>query len=443
MKKVLFLISAVLWVFLCPAFVKALAMEIVPSSQKTNQWDFTYFDLKIHNDLDTKTSFLVDVNGPYLFWKIPGDFLLVLDAGETRTSRMVFRPTLEGRFDYKVRVSSFSNPKIFAESSFFMDVVGGVGLSNLQARVSDQRLEISLDVFSAEKERVVLNMEILDSEGMVVTASEIPVYVEDVKQVSEKMSLSGIIAGNYTLRAFTGSEMVETQFNIAPLRDVSKEYDISTGLLRDEIIITITNKGNVVEDLVFSEDVGTDALTGFVTKPRSCVATPESKDCEFVVEGLAPGEKRRVTYTIEYWPNYGKYVAGFIILALIGMYSVGEASKPRIVKKVVKRQPDGHTVIIEVKNPFKELDSVIVRDFVSPLARVHKKFEHLSPVSKTSDAGTELVWKIGKMRPREVRILSYRVKPLVGGQLKMPKAYLRFRNKNGERVKVYSKHLVV
>ncbi|MFH1294712.1 MAG: hypothetical protein ABIH90_02105, partial [Candidatus Aenigmatarchaeota archaeon] len=155
------------------------------------------------------------------------------------------------------------------------------------------------------------------------------------------------------------------------------------------------------------------------------------------------GEERRIIYTVEHWPNYAKYAAGLIILVLIGTYSAGEITKPRIKKKVVKRSNGTHTVILEIKNPIKELDSVIIRDFVSPLARVHKSFEHLKPVSKTSDAGTELIWKIGKMKPREERVLSYRMKPLVGGELKMPKAYLRFRNNKGERIRVFSKHLMI
>ena len=84
-----------------------------------------------------------------------------------------------------------------------------------------------------------------------------------------------------------------------------------------------------------------------------------------------------------------------------------------------------------------------MRDFVSPLAKVAREFEHTKPIIKKSEAGTELIWKIGKMKPREVRVLSYKIKNLVEGNLKMPKAYVRFRDNNGNRVRIYSGHLTI
>ncbi|MFH1294748.1 MAG: hypothetical protein ABIH90_02285, partial [Candidatus Aenigmatarchaeota archaeon] len=289
MKKVLFLISAVLWVVLCPAFVKALAVEIIPSAHKVQQWDFTYFDLKTHNDLGAKNSFLVSIEGPYLQWKMPGDVLLVLNDGETKTSKIIFRPTKEGKFDYKVRVTPFSNPDFFVEKDFSLEVLGGIGLKNLKTAVAGQSLKVSMDIMSLEERRVIVNMEVLDSEGMVVTSSERPVTIKGTQNIQETISLDGVLAGNYKFRAFVGDKMVEKNFENEAFSNIIREYDNSPGILRDEVVIIIRNEGNIIENFVVKENVGTNELTGFVTKPTDCMTTPDSKDCDFGITGLVPG----------------------------------------------------------------------------------------------------------------------------------------------------------
>ena len=101
-------------------------------------------------------------------------------------------------------------------------------------------------------------------------------------------------------------------------------------------------------------------------------------------------------------------------------------------------------VIIEIKAPNKNLSNAVVRDWVSPLAHVDKDgFKHAKPVVRKSEAGTELIWRLGDIIAKEERILSYKIKTIVQGHLKMPKAYIRFMNKKGERVRVNSGHIEI
>ena len=85
-----------------------------------------------------------------------------------------------------------------------------------------------------------------------------------------------------------------------------------------------------------------------------------------------------------------------------------------------------------------------MRDWISPLARVmHEEIKAMKPIIRKSEAGTELIWKLGDIKPKEIRLLNYKIKTFVEGSLKMPRAYMRFITEKGKRAKVYSRSLVV
>ena len=67
----------------------------------------------------------------------------------------------------------------------------------------------------------------------------------------------------------------------------------------------------------------------------------------------------------------------------------------------------------------------------------------IKPLVRRSDAGTELIWKLGDIKPKETRIITYPIKALVSGNLKMPKAYIRFNKPNGKLRRLFSKPLII
>jgi len=446
MKKALVAVFVAFMALASPAFAKSLDVNVVPASKSVLQWDFAVFDLGIKNDLGYKDSFLVSINGPHLDWKMPGDFFVVIDSGETRFSKIVFLPAMEGNYVYTIVVSSFFHPDVKTEGTFTLSVKEReMGLKNLRADVSGSELKVFFDVVSTDERTATARAELISSDGSLAFSMEQPITAKGVKTVQDTLPLSGLEAGQYTLKISLGKDLLETNVSITPLSRISASSDVTAGALYDEVTITVSNEGNMVEDYVLKESMPAGVMTGFVTKPQRCINGETGKECEFLVKGLNVGETRQVTYRIEHWPTYAQYAAGLLVVALLGVFSTAEVTKPRIKKRVMRKtgKRDHHTVMLEIRNPLKEIDSVIVRDFVSPLARVPETFEHLAPIVRRSEAGTELIWKIGKMKPREVRVLSYRMKPLVGGQLKMPRAYLRYRGRGGERIRVASSHLTV
>jgi hypothetical protein len=85
------------------------------------------------------------------------------------------------------------------------------------------------------------------------------------------------------------------------------------------------------------------------------------------------------------------------------------------------------SISIEIKNERKPLSNVIIKDFVPSMFSIVKDFETIKPAKREREDGTELTWRIGRLKPFEERVLHYKVKTQVGiiGDIKLPKAEIR------------------
>ncbi len=100
------------------------------------------------------------------------------------------------------------------------------------------------------------------------------------------------------------------------------------------------------------------------------------------------------------------------------------------------------TISLNLRNRSRKvIRDIVVRDHVSPLAAVVKKFDTLVPNINRKVTGTELTWKIKELKPKEERVLTYKIRPSVDilGQLRLPKAHALFKTKKGKRSRVLSK----
>jgi len=187
-------------------------------------------------------------------------------------------------------------------------------------------------------------------------------------------------------------------------------------------------------------------VTGLVVKPAECDESGEKTMCASTIDRLDPGQTVSITYMIEYWPSYAGWAAGIVASLIVLFVGFSHATSPKISKKHVSTKGKLHTIALDIKNPYsrKHLNNVIIRDWVSPLARVVTDDSgSLKPITRRTEAGTELIWKLGDFRGKEERVISYKLKSMVEGQLKMPRAYLRYRDETGKGSKVFSKGVVI
>jgi predicted transcriptional regulator len=69
----------------------------------------------------------------------------------------------------------------------------------------------------------------------------------------------------------------------------------------------------------------------------------------------------------------------------------------------------------------------------------------MRPTIQKTLAGTELLWKFETLRPHEERVISYHIKPAMDivGEIRLPKANVRYMDHRKEFRKSISKHLIV
>ncbi|RLJ06637.1 MAG: hypothetical protein DRP12_03745, partial [Candidatus Aenigmatarchaeota archaeon] len=66
----------------------------------------------------------------------------------------------------------------------------------------------------------------------------------------------------------------------------------------------------------------------------------------------------------------------------------------------------------------------------------------LKPVVKKGEKGTELIWNLGNLASREVRIISYKIKSPLAAMVKLLPAKLNF-EKGKKNVSVFSNQAVL
>jgi hypothetical protein len=278
---------------------------------------------------------------------------------------------------------------------------------------------------------------------------------------------TAIVSRTYTFSNYTKpgfyyvNVMMKDNFNnvvstkTTSLRITSVENKIVTtknvkwGFFTQTVEITAKNEGNVPSKSFFvTETIPIFMKVFFIPKvePTSQETIGTRVVYSWLVDSLNPGEEKTITYEISTWD------ALLILLALIAVviYSFQYIYKISVIKKHRYTGPltkDREIVIsLEVRNRTRHhLKDIFVRDFVPSIATVVERFDTLKPTLRKVTGGTEIVWKLDSLRPLEDRVVSYRVKPTMDiiGSLKLPRASIRYMDKNKQLKKVISKSIKI
>ncbi len=442
MKMVFY--SLLLLLILLPTAKAGIEMEITPKEATTIPDNLAAFIISLKNNQDFKDMISIVVSGERLEWKIPGPFAIEVPAGEEREIDMMFLPVGEdyGTYAYTVIARSNKAEGINNTAEIRLTVKKPVEIKNISAKQMYADVFVDFVIESFRRRDVSIVIQLLGENDQMIYEQKIAAEVEGIKTVNLKLGEAS--AGKYKIKASAEGFAEETiDFEVEPYRNVVKTTEISSNwLLSDTVTVYIHNYGNVEEEyIVLEENMRSDVVTGFITKPTECDSS--TGRCSFVITDLKPGEIAMVSYKLDYWPFTLLYGFGGLAAIFLGHSVVFRIHRPRILKRC-KRKGLSHDVTIEVKNSFTQtLRNVIIRDWVSPLAKIHEEFQTARPILRRSDAGTELIWRLGNMKPHEERVLTYKIRPLIGGYLKMPRAYMRFMNNAGKTDRIYSKKIVI
>jgi hypothetical protein len=277
-----------------------------------------------------------------------------------------------------------------------------------------------------------------------------------VQKISNEYTFSkyadaGSYSVNVVLKDFLNNVVSSktVDFRISEVENVVHTKNVKWGLLTQTIYIIVKNEGNVPSKSLYVTESIPVFMKPFFT-PRVEPASQETSGgrvvYSWVVGSLGPGEEEVIVYDVSTWN------ALLIILALVGvvLYAFKYVFRIAIIKRHKHVGPltrEKEIVMsLEVRNRTRhEIKNVLVRDFVPSIATVVERFDTLRPTLRKVAGGTELVWKLDSLGPLDERVLTYRVKPTVDiiGSLKLPKAVIRYTDKERRIRRVISKSIKV
>ena len=197
------------------------------------------------------------------------------------------------------------------------------------------------------------------------------------------------------------------EFRIHHIQDIKFEEKSFTTPFGRFVSIAADNEANYEADVTFESSVK-KAWYILYSGPE-----PASEGDTFTWIVTLPAEQDYVLgYTEIYWPTY-VFVAIILILGFILYlnYTAVTIRKAIIGKNIVKTGKE-MSVSITVKNKIRKLSNVVVKDIIPEGFGLVTKFATVKPTLRKTHSGTEVVWKIGDLKPHEQRVLHYKIKPI-------------------------------
>ncbi len=447
-----FWVVAFLLAFIPSVLAQGIDVFVSPDKLTAYAYKPVYYQAVVVNNNPDAAGLTIKITGPHPEWIAPADLFVKLEAGQAKTYSLNFYPTGldRGIFDYKIIVESYDGFTDSADIS--LAVSDPVIVKDFKAEFTNE-LMVTAVLDSVVKQDLELVFDVLNFEG--VDVATLTVKLDDVEGengISRQIILPKTLpAGIYKVKLNVFGENIantnaEQSFELPVIHNVIEKVQKVSTPLYDFYTVIVENSGNVVEDYTTYKSVSSNLVMGFLTRPRDCRVEGGSTICQYTVSGLKPGEQKQISYRVEYWPLLIPYSIVGVIIIVIAVASFRTVTKPTINKRYSKKSGNAYSMILQIKNPFYyNLENVILRDWISMLASVlPEEFDSVKPVIKRSDAGTELVWNLGNVKPNEERIITYKIRPVVEGTgLKMPEASMRYTDNKGRTGKINSNEIVL
>lgn len=471
MKKIVLLIVSAFFL-LSINIVTAQDIEVEPKISELRTSNGTnVVEVVIKNNQNADDEFSLSVFGPLpsglsIFFDNPR---VQIEAKASKTVKLIFNlPECidEVTNTYKITAASIKNKDVSGTANIILTVFG-------RGPVCLTKLDVNKLSFNPE-ETLEINVEVsnvgdkISDEHTVQTKirkdSDILERFEDTFNIpsasSQKISHVYTFGkyddpGEYTIE----STLVDKNKNLVNIKglnvklsqspQITKQKDVQFGLLIQTTTIKVKNEGNFDSDETIIKEIFPAFMKNLINsidKPLSVEEDNLRVVYSWNVGVLKPREERQIVYQINITSLW--VISIFIIAFLI--VSLRYVGSPKVLKRyrLTKTFTGEKEIIVslDVRNKSNHmLKDVYVKDYVPSIAKVVEKFETLKPILRRAGPGTQLVWKIDQLRPREERILNYRIKPTmeIVGQIKLPRAYMSFTDKKKQIKKSVSKSLLV
>ncbi|MBI3412976.1 MAG: DUF11 domain-containing protein [Candidatus Aenigmarchaeota archaeon] len=466
-RKSLFL-SVFVSLVVISSFVSAAGVDVsvTPSQAEGFSGSATKYAVIIKNMENKADQFLLSYSGTFSSWVTLEKSSVVIPAGGEETVYLSVNPPVginPSVYRYVVRADSANDATIFDTAEFFFTVYFKYPLVIRDFKLDNSAYNPGTDINAVIK---VANLAVTDLEGFSLeititdplnrqTGLTVPVGVGGLEEKTvqkpialDKHAMAGDYKASARLRSQSGEQVsqnqtsfvVNTYYNVLQTKDEQKTSSGKT------VTIKLSNEGNLVgRNITVREDLSSVVswLASPDTKPNYTTSSGGDVSYFWAVDELTPGETASFVYRISYTPAY-------VILAFLVVGSVVvliQLQKPRIYKRVLHSGPAQigreFAVTVIVKNSSRNtLNAAVVRDLIPPVMKLLPHHDTLKPLVKKTAVGTEMIWKIGDVKPQEERIITYKLSPVMGvlGTVSLPKAYLRYRDANENSMRVDSNY---
>jgi hypothetical protein len=425
----------------------AVDVSIDPEVQTVQPNSQVIFNMTITNNQANDDIFQIYMSGDHVEWYMPSVLTKAVKAASSQQVELLFNPpNVRGRFPFKAFAASVINPDTKGSADLVIDIPYDFIIRSFSYALSGSAVNFASAIWAPEEKAIEGAFYLKDGSGKALGTVPFKETISGEKTITRSLVLKdALLAGNYTAVISIGNESKSYTFQIKAVHSMLQTVQETVNGLEKQVTITISNDGNVIErNYVFQQETPIDPMTGLMTKPGSnCQEKDGTMVCNYVIGEIGPGATAQVSYVVSSWPAMNGYIILVIIIGGLLVFSFLKVTTPTITKHHSRKGDDKHNISIHVKNPFfHNLSDVVVRDQVSPLAQVlHEEIESTVPViRKQEDGSTELLWKLGEMKPREERVLQYKVRSLVNGHIKMPAAHMKFTTtgKSDKKIKLVS-----
>lgn len=245
------------------------------------------------------------------------------------------------------------------------------------------------------------------------------------KTVSADFVLSDVMPpGEYNvkLQLLRNGEILDEKtesFSVPAISDVKTDRKVSSSIFGKSVTLTTTNAGNIQTQAEIKSAVSKEWFVSY-SGPA-----PSQKNGEYVwLIALNPKESKQIKYSEIYWTTY--LIIAVLLLggALFYLQMTALSIRKKVLHKRAAIEGRELSVSIDVKNRGGTLENIVVRDKVPTMFEIVGKFETLKPTIRKTENESELIWKLGRLKPKEERVLHYKIKTIVGviGAIALPRA---------------------
>ncbi|MFB6076185.1 MAG: hypothetical protein ABEK17_03500 [Candidatus Aenigmatarchaeota archaeon] len=459
-----FIFTIVLFSFLVLPLVSAdLGVNI--ETQKYCSPPPAEFKVQITNNQDVEDTFATIITDKYRSWAtIPQPYVTLNPDESTKVSIKVDAPedVVSGEYYLPVLSYSTTNTSVRANRTLCLSVLRKYDAKLVSSNITDSIKPGGNAILTVQVE----NIGTKDFEDMSINAK----LRKNGKLVEEKdMNFdlaSGIRAkkeikfeigqfqnpGEYTVTAdlegagkFFGT--TTKKFNVEGAEEIDKKKYSKKTWLSEKYTVEVINNGNTpyVGNIEVSISKPWDMLLSSEGEPVIQDTGNQMVYSWYV--SMEPNSTKEIEYQINYWPLY--LVAIIILVILLKLFLMWRS--PHIKKKVLEKggaeeKEAEFTITLEVENKsWKTLKDVVVRDVVPGVAEVVEDFKSIKPNLNEKESGTELVWRLADFESGDERLLTYKIKMVVGTSdyFNLPKASLNAKSQEGTKYRKHSNKVKV